>query len=351
MNFNIYGIGLHFKSAPSGVTRFFCNEWNLFSGEDRNNEISISINFVDSINVNPSAKLLQSSYPGEYLTYDDGNIYLFEDQKIHLKLDEISSSTININCKKDINEGELFSILERLLIIKLIEIGHTVNHASCFKIDDKVYAFSSLSGVGKSRFLMHYIRTRRKEVKFISDDILILDKNFLALPYPRGINIKEYDEDLFYKILIQSSLKEIIHYFIHLLKKKVLARNRSAFFIRTFMHKSWSDVLIKQSKVDYLFILDKRKKTTAVKVPASKQELSHFLNRNIELEFHGFFSGYSNLLQLIDDTPVGNFYQYLNRIKKLQIENIKRFCGSVIASKILIDNDFHSMNIEKEIFS
>ena len=351
MNFNIYGVGFYFKSTPPNIARFFGNEWYFFLGESKNCKVSIHIKFVDSIFINSCTKLLQSSYPGEYLAYDNGDIYLFKDQKIHLKLDEISKRTININCKKNINDGELFSLLERLLLIKLIEIGHTVNHASCFKLRGKAYAFSSLSGVGKSKLLMHYMKTSEYEVDFISDDILIVDKNLIALPYPRGINVKEYDRSLFYKSLCRGGLKDIIRYFFHIVKKIIFAKKGSIFFIRTFLHKLWSDIDISQSKINTLFILEKRESTSVKKVSVSKKESNHFLNKNIELEFYGSLRGYFNLLQLIDDMHVSDFNQYLYKIRKQHIENNERLCNKVNVSKILVDNNLDKQTIEKQIFS
>lgn len=351
MNFNIYGVNFYFKSAPPHVAQLFHNEWNLFLNETKNSGVSIYIKFLDSIDIDSSAKLLQSSYPGEFLAYHNGNIYLFKDQKVHLKLDEICKKSININCKKDVSEDELFSLLERLLLIKLIENGHTINHASCFKIREKAYAFSSLSGVGKSKLLMHYLKTREERVEFISDDILIVDKNLVALPYPRGINIKEYDKDLFYKTLIRSSLKDISRYFFHFFKRKILSKKGSIYSIRAFMHKLWNDINISRSKINILFILEKRENTPVKKVSISKKELGYFLKSNIELELYGSLRRYFDLLQLIDDLHVDNFNKYLHAIRKQQFENNERFCASVKISKILVGNDFDLSSIEKQIFS
>lgn len=347
MNFNIYGVEVFFKSPPSNIAQFFFSEWNYFLGAAKKRKIAICVNFSDSINVPSNAVLLQSSYPGEYLAYDNGNVFLFKGYKIHIKLNELTEKSVNINCERDVGEGELFSLLERLLLLKLIELGCSIIHGSCFKLQGKVYAFSSLSGVGKSKLLMHYLRTETNKVGFISDDILIVDKNLSALPYPRGLNIKEFDTIFFRKVLMKSGLKQIFRYFIHILKRKLLGKTSSIFLVRAFLYQFWPSVDVLQAKIDSLIILEKQVASELKEVPVSKEDAKAFLNANIKIELNGFLGSYFRLLDVIADQHTNNLNQHLNLIDKWQIQSCNTFCESVDLRKLVVDNDFQAADIER----
>ncbi|MBT5490764.1 hypothetical protein HOK00_00185 [bacterium] len=344
MTFSIYGVKFIFKNAPKKIVEYFTNEWNLFKDIKENGNIIIKINFSHTFNIDNDTKLFSST-----LAYSNGSLYLFKNQQIHLKLLELKDNIIHISCKNSITGIELFWLLERILFLKLISLGYTLQHASCFKINNTVFAFSSLKETGKSKILMYFLQSK-DQIEFISDDVLILDENFVALPYPRGISVHKYHGNIFYKLLGQSNIKVKVRYLIHLLKEKIFNRIEK-FIIRLYLHNFIKKISTIQNPIDKFYILEKHYQSNIIKQNMDLLEVENFLTRNIQMEFFGIFYEDFFLMNFINNREVEIFQQYLEYLHELLKENQHRFSQSIDVEKIVVDNDFDISNLKKVILN
>ncbi len=340
MTFNIYGIKFIFNNEPLNINQYFTNEWYSFKDISSNDNAIINVHFTDNINIPNDITILSSN-----IAFSEDSLYLYKTHKLKLNLSEVSTERIKLECSYNIQPVELFWLLERILFVKLIEKGFTPQHASCFEIDNKIYAFSSLKETGKSKILINFLENI-ENIKYISDDVLILDNNYKALPYPRGMSLHKFHGEIFYKLLKKATIKIKIRYFIHLIKTKLLNRIEK-FTIRLYLHRFTKKIDTTEGVISKLYILKKKKLTDTNKETISKKEAEVFLLENIKMEFFGIFYEEFRLLNFIDNPTIKNFKDYLKEMELKLQKNQQNFCNSVNIEKIVLDNDFSPNDIKK----
>jgi len=340
MTFNIYGIKFIFNNEPLNINQYFTNEWYSFKDISSNDNAIINVHFTDNINIPNDITILSSN-----IAFSEDSLYLYKTHKLKLNLSEVSTERIKLECSYNIQPVELFWLLERILFVKLIEKGFTPQHASCFEIDNKIYAFSSLKETGKSKILINFLENI-ENIKYISDDVLILDNNYKALPYPRGMSLHKFHGEIFYKLLKKAELKIKARYLIHLVKTKLLKRIEK-FTIRLYLHEFIKKIDITTGPISNLYILQKKKQIDTQKETISKDEAINFLSENIKMEFFGIFYEEFRLLNFINNPSIKDFKEYLKRIELKLIANQRNFCNSIDIEKIVLDNNFKPNDIKK----
>lgn len=78
--------------------------------------------------------------------------------------------------------------------MKLVEHGSAFLHASGFEYNGKTIVVSAWGGTGKTNTLIEFLR---RGAAYLGDDMLIIDRAGVVFPYPRPLNLFDYNIERF----------------------------------------------------------------------------------------------------------------------------------------------------------
>lgn len=105
-----------------------------------------------------------------------------------------------------------FEILIWLLQLSLLQVGCTFIHGAAVEKDDRVLAFPSWGGVGKTALVNFFVKN--EGFKLLGDDLFILNQEGKCFPYPKRLVLYSYHKKIFPESFAKSNRKFLVPPFL-----------------------------------------------------------------------------------------------------------------------------------------
>lgn len=336
MKFNIYGVQITLEKIPNSIKNVFLKEWFYFSDKKLKVQLEILVKFVEILEKDEERVRLSKKIE---IDKETSVVYLnMSKGSMALDLNTIKNKKIIIYADKTIDGIGLFKILEKILMVKIVELNKVMCHSSSFVCEEKTILVSSFRGGGKTSFLLDSFNSRG--FKFLADDLAFLNGRGEVFSYPRGISLTCYQNKMFYKYLFKEKYKKILKesFKIIFLKMKILNR-------KPCIRVSPRDIfgyskIADKSQLTNIFLLEQGGNKEVKEV--SKEEAIAFLNTNINLERGEEF--YYELKMLKEMIPLyKDFFDYIKEIdvkQKIIFSDVVEKCK---VNKIILPKKFYKV--------
>lgn len=153
-------------------------------------ESDLEIIFTDKIELPDSYICLLKD-----LYYKNGCVYvMFADGMLSVSIKDLPSKHIKIISEKKTSPEIVFSVVEKIMSLKLLEKNFCLLHAASCNEHGQTILFSSLPGTGKTSWILDKCSNG---AFFLSDDLVIVDRNGNIFAYPRAFTLGKQHKDFF----------------------------------------------------------------------------------------------------------------------------------------------------------
>lgn len=146
----------------------------------------------ESLGINRPAAEKKRSGAFFYWTDEDGLFIEYEvpvlDAQMCLR-DLPGNTTIQFS-EAFVKHGDIIHLFEILLSLKFVQKDHALVHTGCLNVDGKAALITALPDTGKTSTTLSLLDGER--VRFMSDDLAIINADGEVYSYPRKVNISPY---------------------------------------------------------------------------------------------------------------------------------------------------------------
>ncbi len=204
---NILNIKL--TNPPKTVSNFIREILGYFECNNLT-ETNLEIEFVEKINLPKRYIFLRYD-----CMYDNGCFYIIEENTIlFFPIKDLFAPKIHIKAEKNVSHVRILFAIEKVIMIRAVEMGYPMLHAVCLEENGVINAYSGLQGAGKTVLALQKLQ---KGAKFLADDKIFVNKNAKVYSYPRGITVHRHLGEQYYKLRfndgVSKSIKKEIWFF------------------------------------------------------------------------------------------------------------------------------------------
>jgi hypothetical protein len=180
-------IGLN--NAPKNTLEYFYKRLGNYSPEYIENELDISISFVNKVSLVKDTYFLGYKL-GTVAAYNDQGIILInKNTKMLVSNDNNVPPKYNIICEVDFNPGYLYDILFRSIIPTIIlEKNACIVHTAAIYLNNTTILFPAWMDTGKTSLLLSFAE---KGADYVAEEIAFVNKEGYVLSIPTIINIAD----------------------------------------------------------------------------------------------------------------------------------------------------------------
>ena len=191
------------QGAPENAKKFFNSELEYFRHTNKKGCPDLMVRYEESVMPPGDATALSSN-----LLYSSGHLYLKRKKEfIEYDIRNWPKGPGRIRVSPKMSVWWVWYLIEKTMRMRAVGKGFVTLHASAAGQADSVRLCVGPQGAGKTEFVLQEVG---KGLKFLGDDLVLVDRSASCLCYPKRMNIKAgsarySDARMFYKREVRSS--------------------------------------------------------------------------------------------------------------------------------------------------